>query len=160
MIKIDNKFKVNKGHYILQCGLATGILMILFSLLDFVFDTAIVAALGATSFIFTIPFKEVSRARYVIGGYTVGNFVGFIAAFLFQTVGIEHGLFGVLAALAVGVSMFLMVVFDVEHPPAAGVSLGLMINGGDLYSVLVAYVGIIFILVMRKLLSRFLIDLL
>lgn len=161
MITLDKKFKDNKGHYILQCGLATAILMVLFSLLDFVFDTAIVAALGATSFIvFTIPFKEVSRAKYVIGGYTVGNIVGFVAAFLFQTVGIGHGLFGVLAALAVGMSMFLMVVFDVEHPPAAGVSLGLMINGGDLYSVMVAYIGILFILLMRKLLSKFLIDLL
>lgn len=161
MIILDEKFKDNKGHYILQCALATAILMVLFSLLSLVFDTAIVAALGATSFIvFTIPFKEVSKARYVIGGYTVGNIVGFISAFLFQTIGIAHGLFGILAALSVGVSMFLMVIFDVEHPPAAGVSLGLMINNGDVRSVLVAYIGIIFILLMRKLLAKYLIDLL
>jgi CBS-domain-containing membrane protein len=160
MFSIDEKFKSNKGHYFFQCGLATGSLMILFSLLNFMFDTALVAALGATSFIvFTTPHKELSRARYVIGGYSIGAVVGLVFAFVFQMVGVHQGVFGILAALSVGVAIFLMVVLDFEHPPAAGVSLGLMTNGGDLYSVAVAFIGIFFVLFMRKLLRKRLIDL-
>lgn len=161
MLSVDKKFKSNKGYYIFQCTLVVVILAVLFSMLDFLFDTVLVAALGATSFIvFTGPFKEISKARYVIGGYAIGIIVGLIFFNAFEWLSIAHGLFPVFSALSVGVSMFLMVVFDFEHPPAAGVSLGLMMNGGSIYSVVVALVGILFVLLMRRLLSKLLIDLL
>lgn len=161
MFSIDKKFKSNKGHYIFQCCLVTVSLGILFSMLDFFFDTALVAALGATAFIvFTGPHKEISRARYVIGGYIIGIIVGLVAINGFYLMQLDQSVFPVFSALSVGVTMFLMVVFDFEHPPAAGVALGLMTNNGHLHSVAVAFLGILFVLIVRYMLRRFLIDLL
>jgi len=160
MFSVDKKFKNNKGHYIFQCTLVSVSLSILFFMLDFVFETALIAALGATTFIiFTGPTKELSRPRYVIGGYCVGTLVGLVAVNLFQVTALDS-MFPLFAALSVGISMFLMVVFDFEHPPAAGVALGLMTNGGHLHSVAIAFIGIFFLLLMRRLLSKILIDLL
>lgn len=160
MFSIDKKFKKNKSHYIFQCTLVSVSLSILFSMLNVVFETALVAALGATTFIiFTSPFKEISRPRYVIGGYCIGTVVGLLGVYMFNVTSSGH-LFPILCALSVGVSMFLMVIFDFEHPPAAGVALGLMMNGGHLHSVIVAFLGIVFLLLLRKLLAKILIDLL
>jgi CBS-domain-containing membrane protein len=160
MFSIDKKFKKHKGHYVFQCLLVSVCLSVLFSMLNMVFEIALVAALGATTFIiFTGPFKELSQPRYIIGGYCIGTLVGLAGVYLFSITSAVH-LFPVLSAFSVGVSMFLMVVLDYEHPPAAGVALGLMMNGGHLHSVAVAFIGIIFLLILRRLLSKFLIDLL
>lgn len=160
MFSIDKKFKKNKGHYILQCLLVSICLSVLFSMLNAVFEIGLLAALGATTFIiFTSPFKEISRTKYIIGGYCIGTFVGLLGVYLFRITSAAH-LFPIFSAFSVGISMFLMVVFDYEHPPAAGVALGLMMNGGHLHSVAVAFIGIIFLLGLRRLLSNFLMDLL
>jgi len=160
MLSVDKKFKLNKKHYIFQCCLVTVTLGMLFSMLDFFFNTALVAALGATAFIvFTGPHKEISRSRYVVGGYTIGIVVGLLAINGFYYMALDQSFFPVCSALCVGITMFLMVVFDYEHPPAAGVALGLMINNGHPHSVAVAILGIIFVLLMRYFLRQVLIDL-
>jgi CBS-domain-containing membrane protein len=64
------------------------------------------------------------------------------------------------AALAVGLAIFLMVVADLEHPPAAGVSLGLVLNGYESEAVLMVIAGILSLAVARNLLRGWLIDLL
>lgn len=161
MFSIDKKFKNNKGHYIFQCAIVSICLSVIFSMLDFVFETALVAALGATAFIvFTCPFREVSRSRYIIGGYCIGTIVGIGIMYIFQITGMGQHFFGFWAALSVGITMFLMVVFDFEHPPAAGVALGLLTNGGHLHSIVAAFIGIFSILLLRRLLSKVLMDLL
>src|SRR5512135_1471986 len=62
----------------------------------------------------------------VIGGHFVGLFWGFVFSL------IPHAtVFGSLIgySMAVGLSIFTMVVTDTEHPPAAGTALGVAITG-------------------------------
>ncbi|MBN2898570.1 MAG: HPP family protein [Clostridia bacterium] len=161
MFSIDKKFKNNKRRYIFQCALVTISLSIVFSMLDLFFETGLVAALGATTFIvFTTPSKEISRAHYIIGGYVIGAIVGLVLIYIAGFFPVWDQFFGAWAALGVGLAMFLMVVLDFEHPPAAGVTLGLITDGGHLHSVLIAFLGIFAILLLRRLLAKWLIDLL
>ncbi len=161
MISIDERFKKNKGHYIFQCFLATLVLGVVFSSLNYFFNTALLASLGATSFIvFTIPFKELSKPRYVIGGYTVGTIMGIVAWYFYGLLHYNSMYFGILLGLSVGFSMFFMVVLDFEHPPAAGIPLAIMGTGEYGHNIAVGFIAIFLILTIRRLLKRFLIDLL
>lgn len=73
----DEKFRNNKVRYILQCILATLSVLIILLILDAVSNAAVIAALGASSFIvFTMPEAQVSRPRYLVGGYLVGICAG------------------------------------------------------------------------------------
>jgi len=164
MFRIDEKFKTHKKQYVFQTFIVILVLSVIFSFLDFVFHISIVAALGASAFItFTSPFKELAKGRYLIGGYTVGCISGFLVSNLqdfflnFYCIDIPTGILG---AFAVGLAMFFMVILDFEHPPAAGVALGLVIDGFRFDSALIAIMGVIFFVSVRKLLSKYLIDLL
>ena len=46
-----------------------------------------------------------------------------------------------MAVASVGLSIFVMVVTDTEHPPAAGTALGLVVGGWSLSAVLFVLIG-------------------
>jgi len=99
----DARFRRIPGHYVVQCLLAAAAMMVVLALMDTVGETAPIASLGASTFIaFTMPHVHVWEARYMVGGYVVG--------------------------VAAGVAIFLMVLTNTEHPPAAGIALGLVID--------------------------------
>lgn len=110
---LDEKLKLNKSRYIFQT-LLMGILF----LLDAISEAAVIASFGASSFIvFTVPHKDGSRPRYIIGG----NAFGVLAAFLLLVFSLSTGLNGskyeiIYGASAVGLAMFLMVITDTEQP--------------------------------------------
>ena len=53
---LDEKFKGNKRRYLVQCILATVSVLAVLLILDVISDTAVIAVLGASSFIvFTCP---------------------------------------------------------------------------------------------------------
>nr|NKB47258.1 hypothetical protein [Legionellales bacterium] len=62
-------------------------------------------------------------------------------------------------ALAVGMSIFIMVIFNVEHPPATALALALIINSWTVYSLVVTMLAIIMILFARYMLRHYLVDL-
>jgi len=148
---IDEKFKKHKARYMLQCGLTTVCVLILLLLMDVISDRVIVASLGASSFIaFTMPHAHTSSPRFLIAGYVIGILSAWICSSLFYLlVGNQqfiafhiscHIFFG---ALAVGLSVFLMVVTNSEHPPAAALALGLVMDGCPPVSIVVSLTGII-----------------
>jgi CBS-domain-containing membrane protein len=104
------------------------IISIILIYLDFVFDVTLVASLGATSFIlFTIPHKNASRVQYIVGGYMMGILVGSLCFYGLQLLPfIAPSTWG---AIAIGCSMFIMVIFNFEHPPAAAVASVLYLTG-------------------------------
>ena len=164
---IDKKFKHNVAGYILQCGLATLTILIVLVLLDVLTQTAIIAALGASSFIaFTMPTYDVSKPRFLIGGYLVGTSVGCFCHLLslsplmvsmFVSPRISSIILG---ALSVGMAIFLMVITDTEHPPAASVALGLVLNKWDYLTIVSVLCGIILISILKWLLKPVLRNLL
>jgi CBS-domain-containing membrane protein len=153
----DQKFKTNKLRYILQCLLAMVCIYIVLLLLDVITDAAIIAALGATAFIaFAMPEAKVSRARYMLGGHIIGLAVGYIVSLISQMQQMEDVSINIFAALAVGIAIFLMAVTNTEHPPAAGVSLGIVLEGIDYKVAIVVIAGVIILLLLKNILRPFL----
>jgi CBS-domain-containing membrane protein len=120
-LTIGDKFKKLWKYYLLQSLLATCILFILVAVLGQE-KTVLISAMGATAFIvFAMPTTASAQRRNVIGGHIVGLASGAIFYFTALPYFIEY-------PLAVGIAIFLMVALDVEHPPAAGTALAVVIN--------------------------------
>jgi len=119
---IKNKFKKLWKYYLLQSLLAAGALFILVLILG-KDKMVVISAMGATAFIvFAMPTTVSAQTKNVIGGHLVGLASG--AIFYFTPLpyySLEY-------ALAVGIAIFIMVALDVEHPPAAGTALAVVIN--------------------------------
>ena len=159
---IDKKFKRNKKKYIVQCLMAAvSISAILISLNTF-FNTAVLASFGATSFIvFAMPHQKTSNPRRLIGGYVVGIAVGagmccLVSALPFHEAGWLISLSG---ALAVALSIFLMTMTNTEHPPAAGVALGIALDGFDPVGLLLIFSAVLILVVVKYALRRWMINL-
>ena len=165
MLWLDPKFHDHIGRYVAQCALATLTLLFVLLVLDAEQNVAVIAALGASSFIvFTMPHATRSRPRYLVGGYIVGIVSGLLCHLLF--VGLSHlpvpqgSLHLVCAALSVGFAIFAMVTLDLEHPPAAGVALGLILNDCSVKTILVTVAGIVALSLLKTILKPVLMDLL
>ncbi len=121
---IVDKFKKLWKYYFLQSLLAGIALFIL--VLDLGKDRIVaISAMGATAFIvFAMPTYVSAQTRNVIGGHLVGLVLGTIFYFTPLPYFIEY-------PLVVGIAVFVMVALDVEHPPAVGTALAVVIN--DVY---------------------------
>ncbi|MDQ6964763.1 MAG: HPP family protein, partial [Mariprofundales bacterium] len=77
---------------------------------------------GASAFIvFAMPRSITARTRNLIGGHLIGLLVGSLfGLFLPSSTLLRAAAY----ASCVGVTTFLMVTTDTEHPPAAGTALG------------------------------------
>ena len=135
--------------------------------LDVESHPAVLGSLGASSFIaFAMPEAQVSRPRFLIGGYIVGIIVGTVFFFLSQfllsaNLDISEDVaLPMLAAAAVGFSIFVMVVFDLEHPPASGLALGLVINEWSIRTLVVVLCGIMLLSGLKSILRPMLKNLL
>lgn len=138
-----NIFKINLKencwHIILQ--LLTCMIFVWFVLLslDYVTPLPLLWAVGASSLassaytVFAIPHSHVGSPRRIIGGYFIGILVGVLLHALYLYLMGDHlsdsdwlrhmHTAWMAGGITVGVSMILMVLLDMEHPPAAGVSL-------------------------------------
>ena len=120
-IGIIGKFKKLWKYYLLQSLLAAIALLILILVLD-KGKMVVISAMGATSFIlFAMPTSVSAKTRNVVGGHLVGLISGTIFYFTNLPYFVEY-------PCAVGIAIFLMVALDVEHPPAAGTALAVVIN--------------------------------
>ena len=118
---IQAKFKKLWIYYIIQSLLAAATLFIIILILGRQRMVA-VSAIGATAFIvFAMPKDVSAQTRNVVGGHLVGLAIGGI----FLAIPLP---FSIECALAVALTIFLMVALDVEHPPAAGTALAVVIN--------------------------------
>jgi len=163
---IDPKFARNRVRYVAQCGFVSAAMLLILLLLDALYQTVLIAALGASSVVaFAAPSQRVSRPRCLIGGYLVGVTVGCGLSLLLSLTGSVSGVddrtvrifFG---AAAVGIAMFIMVTTDTEHPPGAAVALGFVLNDWDMSTVTIVMAGIVSISVIKELVRDRLMDLL
>lgn len=163
---LDPQFKNNAGRYLFQCALAALTILVVLLFLDVIAHTAIIATLGASAFIvFTMPHSYSSRPRSLLGGYFVGMSAGSLCyllscsrllAPLVLTPRLSYVIFG---ALAVGVAILLMTVTNTEHPPAAGMALGLVLNQWDYSTVVFILAAVVFMTGVRHFLKGRLINL-
>lgn len=154
----------NVKRYALQCGLAGLVVLVLLLVLDSVTQTVLIAALGASAFIaFAVPRSPHSGPRSMIGGYLVGCLCGAAMALtssLFQFSAISaHVTTIIFGALAISLAMFAMVVTRTEHPPAAALALGLVLNEWDLLTLLVVLAGVIILSLIKRMVLPVLLDL-
>ena len=118
---IKAKFKKLWKYYILQSSLAAAVLFILVMILS-KDRMVVISSMGATAFIvFAMPKTVPAQTRNVVGGHLVGLACGTIFYFTGLHYFIEY-------PLAVGIAICIMVALDVEHPPAAGTALAVVIN--------------------------------
>ncbi len=155
----------NIKRYSLQCSMAAVVVLILLVVLDAVTQTVLIAALGASTFIaFVVPRSTVSSPRCLIGGYVAGIIAGSTMATLNIALGLSSFLTGnagiiIFGALATGLGMFLMVVTRTEHPPAAALALGLVLNEWTSITLVVVMVGVVGLSVCKQLVLPHLMDL-
>jgi CBS-domain-containing membrane protein len=118
---IGKKFKKLWKYYLWQSFLAALALFIIVLVLG-KDKMVVISAMGATAFIvFAMPAAASAQTRNVIGGHLVGLASGTIFYFATLPYFLEY-------PFAVGIAVFVMVALDVEHPPAAGTTLAVVIN--------------------------------
>ena len=131
----DKNLRPRIKNYFFQCALATASLIVILLVQTVIFSEAIVVSIASTAFtIFVLPNSMASTPRRVIGGQLVAVVSGSLFFILLHLPVVESVAAGsqiapaILAALAVGLGILLMVATNTEHPPAAGVALGLVID--------------------------------
>lgn len=150
------EFRGHWKNYVLQSALATLVVFILLWALRPEY-LLIVASIGSTAFIvFAMPKSLSARPRNVIGGQIIGLACGTLAhALMPDLYWTQVGGY----SLAVGLSMFLMVVTDTEHAPASGTALGIAFRGASVPATLAVVVGAMVLSLVHHLLKNMLRDL-
>ena len=140
--KMMREFRSYWKHYVLQSLLATLVVFVVILSLSVDQDAVIIASIGATAFvIFAMPGSITAKSKNVIGGHLVGLACGFLSSLIPVPSCINPAIgHSFVYALAVGLSIFVMVVTDTEHPPAAGTALGVVVSGVS-YRVTIAVVA-------------------
>jgi CBS-domain-containing membrane protein len=143
-------------NYVWQSSCATVAVLAVLAVLDLQ-QAVIISSIGATAFIvFMKPRNPFAAPRNVIGGHLVGLVAGALCALIPH----RSSLVAVaLYALAVGLSLFTMVVTDTEHPPAAGTALSVVTLGPNRETVIAVVISIGLLVLIQRLLRRYLIDL-
>lgn len=165
---LDPKVKRNVRPYLFQCFLASvALLLVLWLEGAHLARAVIIAAIGSTTFIlFVTPHSRSAVPRRVIGGHLIGLVIGGTLAAFGAT---EAGrrlllevpfLFDVEAALAVGLSAFVMAVTNTEHAPAAGTALGMVAHDYSWGLVLFVTSSVIMLCLVHTMLRPHLRDLL
>jgi len=160
---IDKKFRENKIHYILQCLMATAAVVVILFAIDSMFHEVILASFGATAFlVFAMPHLRTSQPRSVLGGYVIGMILGVVlfhaASGLYDFLG-YHWIFVIMAGVAVGLSLLFMTMTNSEHPPSAGMALGLVLQGYTCESLIIIFASVIILMSIKHLLRNWLINL-
>jgi CBS-domain-containing membrane protein len=164
---LESRLKAgNLRRYVLQCALAGVAVLILLLVLDALTQTVLIAALGSSTFIaFAVPQSLQSDPRYMIGGYLVGITSGCLMSLIFGSLHMSdtvaaHTVMVFFGALATALAMFFMVVTKTEHPPAAALALGLVLNPWDLMTLFVVITGVVALSIFKQLILPMLMDLL
>ena len=119
---IVDKFKRDWLNYIMQ-SLLTSFVVYLVAVV-FHDSEVVLATMGATIFIcFAMPKSVSARTTHVIGGHLVGLLCGAIFVFIDLSPHPHTEL-----PIAMGLAFFLMTVLDLEHPPAMGTVVAVIIK--------------------------------
>lgn len=129
---LDPKFRRHYRRYIFQALLATATMTVVLLFVDSLSTAAIAAGLGSSVVgIYINPSGATARVRAVIGGHTMALIIGSALSFILfsgsmESFTLSHTEFHTLVmAVSVGLLILVMAVTDTEHPPAAGIAIGM-----------------------------------
>ena len=85
--------------------------------------------------VFAIPSSVAANPRKIIGGYVIGLSVGLLVHFMIAMLSIHMDklsvhphFFWIFASIGVGLTMTIMALTGLEHPPAVGAAIVLVLN--------------------------------
>lgn len=163
---IDKSFTKAPGSYITQSLMAVVATAVILYFVESLTHTAIIAALGSSTFIvFAMPKNFTAQPRRLIGGHVLGLLAGLICYYAFLTGPLGElsqnmeWIIWLAAALSVGLAIFLMTIFDAEHPPAAGTALGIVAHAWTYQTIIFVLAYAISLALVRRLLRNYLRDL-
>jgi len=160
---IDERFREDPLHYVLQTVLAFGVIAVIVVAMGVLTSGTIVAALGASAFIvFAMPHYKTARTRNLVGGHVICLSIGLVCSIPVRTIpglGANEIAIGLIAAAAVSLSIFGMVVTDTEHPPAAGNALAFAVAPFGFEHVLFTLGAVVLLAGVRRALRGWLTDL-
>ena len=162
---IDPKLKKHFIQFSFQSILAFISIGIVLFFLNIFTDTAIITALGATTYtIFTKPTSIYAQSRHLLGGYAVGIIIGIIMKLICTLPTISH-MFPqkehiiIFSALAVALSMFIMNITNTEHAPAAGMSLALVLNPWTPKTIFIIAIAVMMLYAVKRVFEPIMYDL-
>lgn len=166
LIQIDEKFKNHKRQFIIQSMMVAGVIAVVMIVMDFISEGVIIASIGASASIaFARPHTMTASSRYLIGSYVFAIFSAWVCSTLmnfllsvFPSFQMNTAL-TVFGAMVVGLTVFLTVVTETEHPPASALALGLLISGFNLSRAAEAIIAITIIALLRRIFLKYLMDL-
>lgn len=154
--RIRHDFRRLWKNYVYQSLLAVAVVSIVLWVL-YAENAVVVASIGATAFIvFTMPRLPTAQPRRIIGGHVIGLVSGSLAALIPHSTELTTIL---VYALAVGLSIFLMVSLDMEHPPAAATAFGMAITGYSARVVIAVLTSAIILSIVHRFMRKYLRDL-
>lgn len=167
---IASSFSHHKRNFLWQPLLAsTFVVMTLIALGGLshinLLDVIGTGSLGSSAFlIFCMPNTLSAKIKNLFSGYTISAFLGilfylWIHSSLTAGSATHHYWVDMAAVVTMTLSMLIMALFRLEHPPAVGFSLGLIVEPWTLHTLLFLFLGIILLAICKKLLHPWLIDL-
>lgn len=121
-----------------------------------------IASLGANTFItFSSPNAEISRPRFMLSSYCLAIAIGFLCNLLIVLIRIDLLLpeYIPACALAMFLTMFLMTVFNLKHPPAAAFAVAVTLSSEPVVLSTAALICIIVLCILKQLFKKHLYDL-
>lgn len=124
-----------------------------------------VSSLASSVFIvFTSPTAKSSTEKTLLASYFINMALGSITHYFLRYLLGEHGMFtptgfeifSVFAALAVSLSIFIMTLLDVKHPPAVGICIILVIDMRRYYIIAVIAISALVLALLHLSLKRWL----
>ena len=163
---IDREFRANVWRYVLQSLMATAAIAGILFFFDPGSQMGVVTGLGATAFIaFTMPHTRAAMPRSMVGGYVMCMLIAvlFYELSKFEPIVRLHETtawgWQVFVACGLGTAIFIMVVTDTEHAPAAGAALGIMLNPWTYVTLASVLFGVGLMALLRGLLAPHMLNL-
>ena len=139
---MKTEFREHWKNYVFQSLFATIAVSLIIIFLNLQ-NAVVIASLGSTTFvIFALPKSITARPRNVIGGNLACLAIGSLCHLIPHA---SPAASVIVYSLAVGISIFVMVVTDIEHPPASGLALGVAITG---FSVGISVAVVTFVIIL------------
>ncbi len=120
------------------------------------FDNTIwITSLAATTFIaFAFPKAQSVLPRVIIGGYASASVWGVLASLLLSSLGDDYYILLTVSVATVFFTTLTMTLLDIEHPPSAALSIGLVLSDQPLKTALLSLLFVIILSIVKMPLAR------